>query len=49
MEQLVAFLAVQEVCQSLTPAVLKFHEDLDKLDVVLQLWVDHLDVLVILP
>ena len=49
MEQLVAFLAVQEVCQPLTPAILKFHQDLDKLDVVLQLRVDHLDVLVILP
>ena len=47
MDELVAFLGVEEVGKSLTPAVFEFYQDFDQFDVVFQLWVHHFDVLVV--
>ena len=47
-QQLVERLAVQEVGQTLRPTVLKFHQDLHQLHIILQLRVHHFDVLVVL-
>ena len=43
-----AFLVVHEVGQALCPGVLKLHEDLDQLDVVLELGIDDLNILLVL-
>ena len=45
MDQLVAFLRVQEVSEALAPAVLVLNEDLNELLVILELGVYHFDVL----
>lgn len=47
-QQLVKLLRVEEVGQALAPAVFELNQDLHKLNVVLELWVDHFDVLLIL-
>ena len=47
-EQLVERFAVEEVGQALAPAVFELDQDLHQLDVVLQLRVDHFNVLVVL-
>jgi hypothetical protein len=43
--QLDAFLFVDEVGQALRPCVLKLYQNFNKLYVVLQLWIHHLNVL----
>ena len=48
MEQLVECLTVQEVCQPLTPAILELHQDLYQFHIVLQLGVNHFNILVVL-
>lgn len=45
MNQLMALLVVHEVRETLCPRVLEFYEDLDELVVVLQLRVDHFNIL----
>ena len=47
-DQLMAFLMVHEVGETLRPGVLEFYEDFYELDVVLELRVYHLDVLLVL-
>ena len=47
MDELVALFRVQEVGEALAPAVLVLDEDLDQLLVVLQLGVDHFDILLV--
>ena len=48
MEQLVESLALQEVRETLTPAIFELHQDFYQLGVVLELWIHHLNILVVL-
>lgn len=48
MNELMALLAIHEIGKALGPGVFKFNQDLNEFNVVLQLWVNHLDVLFIL-
>jgi len=46
-QKLVALFAIEEIRQALAPAIFEFNKYLDKLVVILQLWVDYLDVLLV--
>ena len=46
-QKLVALFAIEEIRQALAPAIFEFNEYLDELVVILQLWVDYLDVLLV--
>ena len=48
MQQLIERLAVEEVGETLGPAILEFDQNLDQLGVVLELWIDYFNVLVVL-
>ena len=48
MQKLIERLAVEEVGETLGPAILEFDQNLDQLGVVLELWIDHFNVLVVL-
>ena len=45
MNQLMTFLVVHEVSQTLRPCILKFDQYLDELHIILKLRVDHFDIL----
>lgn len=49
MEELVALLGIEEICQALGPSILIFNQYFNQLLVVLQLRVDNLDVLFVFP
>lgn len=48
MNQLVAFLAIHEIGQTLSPCILELDEYLDKFYVIFELWINHFNVLLVL-
>lgn len=48
MDQLVTLLVIHKVRQALRPRILKLHQNLNQLNIVFQLWINHFDILFIL-
>ena len=47
MNELMALLVVHEVRQTLSPRVLEFNQNLNKFDIVFELWIDHFYILLV--
>ena len=47
MNELVTLFTIHEVGESLRPCVLELHEDLYQFNIVLKLWVNHLNILLV--